>query len=232
MLFGAAHFISSLAPQADTSEGPILRSPAAPLQADAAKEAQPGAPGALKHCQVRKRGNCCKANTKPFLSGAVKPPRPRQRFSSGAEPCSISVLLAKGTAEHGDVNALPKPLPGDSRGMAAVPWGSPSMEKPRWEQRRPRGRASSHRVPAEGLALALAVPLPLPSLHPRDKPHPSSALPQGPAPLPHHPVPSSCSSLPCRGGREGWEGVLPLRPREMGPNTAWAHPEPCCWIWP
>lgn len=51
-------------------------------------------------------------------------------------------------------------------------------------------------------------------------------------PLPHHPVPSSCSSLPCRGGREGWEGVLPLRPREMGPNTAWAHPEPCCWIRP
>lgn len=139
-------------------------------------------PGALKRCQVRKRGNCCKANTKPFLSGAVKPPRPRQRFSSGAEPCSISVLLAKGTAEHGDANALPKPLPGDSRGMAAVPWGSPSTEKPCWEQRRPRGRASSHRVPAEGLDLALAVPVPLPSLHPRDKPHPSPALPQGPAP--------------------------------------------------
>lgn len=170
-------------------------------------------PGALKRCQVRKRGNCCKANTKPFLSGAVKPPRPRRRFSSGAEPCSIPVLLAKGTAEHGDANALPKPLPGDSRGMAAVPWGSPSKEKPRWEQRRPRGRASSHRVPAEGLDLALAVPVPLPSLHPRDKPHPSPALPQGL--LPPFPttqcLPAVLHCLAGAGGRLG-KGFFPSAP--------------------
>lgn len=127
------------------------------------------------------------ANPTRSLIWKREPPRPELWF-----PICISTLLAKAPKKVAEkpinVDVRPKAPPKGDGGMAAVPWGNPSVEKTKGESQSP---CTPCRYPTPGL-----VGVPAPPTHPQ----PPLVPGDHPRVLPHHPVPSSCLSLPRRAG--------------------------------